>query len=94
MVGGIKFVPPLMCSSANVSPNRSGGAATVPLSSKASFARKASLNIRPFSFSLQESYSAAILYCQPKNELHLILPKSSLHRLAVFRQRLGMSLKG
>ncbi len=47
--------PPRMCSSANVSPKRSGGAATVPLSSRHSFARKDSLKVRPFSFSLQAS---------------------------------------
>jgi len=41
-----------MCSSASVSPKRSGGACTVPLNSRASFARKASLKMRPFSFSL------------------------------------------
>ena len=48
--GGVS--PPRMCSSASVSPKRSGGACTVPLSSSASLARNASLKIRPFSLSL------------------------------------------
>lgn len=38
-----------MCSSAMVSPKRSGGAATVPRSSSCSFCRKASRKMRPFS---------------------------------------------
>ena len=49
----LQALPPRMCSSASVSPKRSGGAATVPLSSRHSFARKDSLKVRPFSFSLQ-----------------------------------------
>ena len=48
----LQALPPRMCSSASVSPKRSGGAATVPLSSRHSFARKDSLKVRPFSFSL------------------------------------------
>ena len=42
-----------MRSSSMVSPKRSGGAATVPRSSRASLLRKASLKILPLSFSLQ-----------------------------------------
>ena len=52
--GGVS--PPRMCSSASVSPKRSGGACTVPLSSSASLARNASLKIRPFSLSLQYNH--------------------------------------
>ncbi len=39
--------PPRMCSSASVSPKRSGGAATVPRSSSASFWINASRKMRP-----------------------------------------------
>jgi hypothetical protein len=50
-LSGPMKAPPRMCSSANVSPKRSGGAATVPLSSSCSLLRKASRKMRPFSCS-------------------------------------------
>lgn len=49
--------PPRMCSSASVSPNLSGGAATVPRSSSPSRDRNASRKLRPRSFSLSGARS-------------------------------------
>lgn len=52
--------PPRMCSSASVSPNRSGGAATVPRSSRPNLARKHSRKVRPRSFSLPAHVAATV----------------------------------
>mmetsp|Transcript_10581 Transcript_10581/g.29131 ORF Transcript_10581/g.29131 Transcript_10581/m.29131 type:complete len:353 (+) Transcript_10581:889-1947(+) len=49
--------PPRMCSSVSVSPNLSGGAETVPLSSSPSFEMNDSLKILPFSLSFSASRS-------------------------------------